>query len=110
VGGVWNWPCTDLVLESGLMIHGHRGRLAAWLFAFGAALGSASALAAPAKGEGPVTYEKKTIINFEDDTIQGDLTRPDGEYVEVRKKVSHSNLIRVREEFRSRILQSVGEL
>jgi hypothetical protein len=56
------------------------------------------------------TYEKKTVINFEDDTISGDLTRPDGEYVEGRKKVQHSNLIRVREEFRGRVLQSVGEL
>jgi hypothetical protein len=57
-----------------------------------------------------VAYEKKTVINFEDDTIQGDLTRPDGEYVEARKKVTHSNLIRVREEFRTKVLQSAGEL
>jgi hypothetical protein len=57
-----------------------------------------------------VVYEKKTVINFEDDTIQGDLTRPDGEYIEARKKVNHSNLIRVREEFRTKVLQSAGEL
>jgi hypothetical protein len=57
-----------------------------------------------------VTYEKKTVINFEDDTIQGDLTKPDGEYVESRKKVRHSNLIKIREEFRDKVLQSVGEL
>jgi hypothetical protein len=93
------------------MIQGMRGRLAASMLAAVAALIAPSARAAPTKpAPGEVTYEKKTIINFEDDTIQGDLTRPDGEYVEVRKKVSHSNLIRVREEFRSRILQSVGEL
>jgi hypothetical protein len=62
-------------------------------------------------GDSPgVVYEKKTVINFEDDTIQGDLTRPDGEYIEARKKVNHSNLIRVREEFRSKVLQSAGEL
>ena len=67
------------------------------------------ARAAPKAGAEP-TYEKKTVINFEDDTISGDLTRPDGEYVEGRKKVQHSNLIRVREEFRGRVLQSVGEL
>ncbi|MBS2032088.1 MAG: adventurous gliding motility protein CglF [Deltaproteobacteria bacterium] len=57
-----------------------------------------------------VTYEKKTVINFEDDTIQGDLTKPDGEYVESRKKVRHSNLIKIREEFKDKVLQSVGEL
>lgn len=57
-----------------------------------------------------VKYEKKTVINFEDDTIQGDLTRPDGEYLDARKRVNHSNLIKVREEFRDEVLESVGEL
>jgi len=42
----------------------------------------AGALAqAEKKPEPTVQYEKKTVIDFEDDTIQGDLTRPDGEYV-----------------------------
>jgi hypothetical protein len=50
------------------------------------------------------------VINFEDDTIQGDLTKPDGEYVEARKKVNHTNLIRIREEFRDKVLQSVNDL
>ena len=68
------------------------------------------ARAAPKPAEGATTYEKKTVINFEDDTISGDLTRPDGEYIEGRKTVQHSNLIRVREEFRAKVLQSVGEL
>lgn len=61
-------------------------------------------------GEGGVKYAKTTEINFEDDTIEGDLTKPDGEYVEARKKVRHSNLIRIREEFKDKVLQSVGEL
>ena len=57
-----------------------------------------------------VRYNKTTTINFEDDTIEGDLTRPDGEYVEARKKVRHSNLIRIREEFKDKVLQSVSDL
>jgi hypothetical protein len=57
-----------------------------------------------------VRYEKTTTINFEDDTIEGDLTRPDGEYVEARKRVKHSNLIRIREEFKDKVMESVGEL
>ncbi len=61
-------------------------------------------------GEGNVRYSKTTTINFEDDTIEGDLTKPDGEYVEARKKVKHSNLIRIREEFKDKVMQSVGEL
>lgn len=66
--------------------------------------------AGSAAAEEQVKYEKKTVISFEDDTIQGDLTRPDGEYVDARKRVNHSNLIRIREEFRDEVLESVGEL
>ncbi len=64
------------------------------------------------KGAPPprVEYEKKTVINFEDDTIEGDLKRPDGEYVEARQKVDHSNLIRIREDWRDKVMQSSGDL
>ncbi len=57
-----------------------------------------------------VVYEKRTEINFEDETIDGDLKRPDGEYVEARRKVSHSNLIRIREDWRDKVMQASGEL
>ena len=57
-----------------------------------------------------VEYEKKTVINFEDDTIEGDLKRPDGEYVEARQKVEHSNLIRIREDWREKVMQASGDL
>jgi hypothetical protein len=64
------------------------------------------------KGEAQpkVEYEKKTVINFEDDTIEGDLKRPDGEYVEARQKVDHSNLIKIREDWRDKVMQSSGDL
>jgi hypothetical protein len=61
-------------------------------------------------GDGNVVYKKTTEYSFEDDTIEGDLTKPDGEYVEARKKVKHSNLIKIREEFKDKVMQSVGEL
>jgi hypothetical protein len=57
-----------------------------------------------------VEYEKKTVINFEDDTIEGDLKRPDGEYVESRRKVDHSNLIKIRENWRDKVMQASGDL
>lgn len=69
-----------------------------------------AAQAAEKKKNVQVQWEKKTVLDFEDDTIQGDLTRPDGEYVDARKKVKHSNLIKIREEFRDEVLESVGEL
>jgi hypothetical protein len=64
------------------------------------------------KGEAQakVEYEKKTVINFEDDTIEGDLKRPDGEYVEARSKVDHSNLIKIREDWRDKVMQASGDL
>lgn len=69
-------------------------------------------LAAPAfaQDKGNVSYKKQTEYSFEDDTIEGDLTKPDGEYVEARNKVKHSNLIKIREEFKDKVMQSVGEL
>jgi len=57
-----------------------------------------------------VEYEKKTVINFDDDTIQGDLTRPDGEYVEARKRVNHSNLIKIREDWKDKVKQAAAEM
>ncbi len=57
-----------------------------------------------------VEYEKKTVIDFEDDTIQGDLTRPDGEDVEARKRVNHSNLIKIREDWREKVKQGAADM
>ena len=79
-------------------------------FIFAGLLLVASGAFAQEKNEGNVRYAKTTEINFEDDTIEGDLTKPDGEYVEARKKVKHSNLIKIREEFKDKVMQSVGEL
>jgi hypothetical protein len=68
--------------------------------------------APPAQGgaQPRVEYEKKTVINFEDDTIEGDLKRPDGEYVEARRKVDHSNLIKIRDNWHEKVMQSSGDL
>jgi hypothetical protein len=74
------------------------------------ALFALPALAQDKKAGENVTYKKTTEFSFEDDTIEGDLTKPDGEYVEARKKVKHSNLIKIREEFKDKVMQSVGEL
>jgi hypothetical protein len=71
---------------------------------------AAEGAAPPAGGQPKVEYEKKTVINFEDDTIEGDLKRPDGEYVEARERVDHSNLIKIRENWREKVMQSSGDL
>lgn len=69
------------------------------------------AMPAAAQDEGPgVTYKRKTVINFDDDTIEGDLKTPDGQYLEVKKKMQHRKLIRIREDFRREVLGSVSNL
>jgi len=80
------------------------------LFLLAAILGPLAASGQEKKPEPRIEYEKKTVINFDDDTIQGDLTRPDGEYVEARKRVTHSNLIKIREDWRDKVKQAAGEM
>jgi hypothetical protein len=66
--------------------------------------------AGSAGAEAGVIYQKKTIVNFGEDTIAGDLKLPDGEYIESRKRLRHSNLIRIRDNFRDKILRSVSSI
>ena len=78
-------------------------------FVFGLGLLASSSLA-QAQSDSGVVYKKKTVVTFSDETIDGDLTRPDGAYVETRKRVRHSSLIRIRDNFREKILRSVMKL
>ena len=88
-----------------------RTLLAAWARgALVVALATPGLALAQDEGEAGVIYQKKTIVNFDEDTIDGDLTRPDAAYVESRKRVRHSNLIRIREDFREKVLGSVSTL
>lgn len=57
-----------------------------------------------------VIYRQRTVYSFDGDTIDGDLMRPDGAYIEARKELQHSNLIRVREDFRDKVLESIVHL
>jgi len=66
--------------------------------------------APPAGGDSQTIYKKKTVYDFEDDTITGDLTKPDGEYIDSRRKVKHQNLIKIREDFKEKVLSSVSKL
>ena len=54
--------------------------------------------------------EVKRHVNFGEDTISGDLQLPDGEYIESRKRLRHSNLIRIRDNFRDKILRSISSM
>ena len=72
--------------------------------ALGMTLGATTAMAQD------VIYKKHTVVDFGDDTIDGNLSKPDGAYLESRKQQRHQRLIKVRESFRPEILQSVRVL
>ncbi|MBI2894770.1 MAG: hypothetical protein HYY06_14540 [Deltaproteobacteria bacterium] len=73
---------------------------------------SASALAQqqPAQGGGGGGVAQTTTYDFEDDIVQGDLVRPDGEMALARRRGRQSSLIRVREHFVPEMLKSVENL
>lgn len=51
-----------------------------------------------------------TTYDFEDDLVSGDLVRPDGELLNVRRRGRRSSLIRIREHFIPEMLKSVEDL
>lgn len=51
-----------------------------------------------------------TEYNFDDDIVEGDLVRPDGEMALARRRGRQSSLIRVREHFIPEMLKSVEDL
>ncbi len=63
--------------------------------------------AGEARAQDEIVYEKHSVVDFGDDTIDGNLSRPDGQYLESQKRRRHERLIRVRKDFRPEILQSV---
>ena len=68
--------------------------------------------AAPAGGaeDGNTSYKAKTVYDFEDDMVEGDLARPDGELVNALKKTEHSSLIEIRKDFIPEMLKSLEDI
>ena len=50
------------------------------------------------------------VRDFEDDLVTGDLVRPDGEQLIVRRRGRRSSLIQIREHFIPEMLKSVEDL
>ena len=96
--------------------------LASLAFMFGVGLGlsaamtgtalaqAAAAAAAPAADDAPTQYKAKTVYDFEDDMVEGDLARPDGELVNSLKKTEHSSLIEIRKDFIPEMLKSLEDV
>jgi hypothetical protein len=60
--------------------------------------------------DGVVQLEEATTYDFEDDLVTGDLVRPDGELLNVRRRGRRASLVRVRDNFIPELLKSVENL
>jgi hypothetical protein len=75
------------------------------------AAGGGEAAAAGGGGDDANTqYKAKTVYDFEDDTVEGDLQRPDGENVSANAKAQHSSLIEIRKDFIPEMLKTLEDI
>jgi hypothetical protein len=72
-----------------------------------AGVGIASAQEA---GGDNAAYKSKTVYDFEDDNVEGDLQRPDGELVNSINKAQHESLIEIRKDFIPEMLKSLEDI
>ena len=72
----------------------------------------ASAQKAPAKAPAgsDVQYKSKTVYDFDDDVVEGDLVRPEGELVGGKTNTKHSSLIKIRDTFVPEMLKSAEDI
>ncbi|MBL8920651.1 MAG: hypothetical protein JNJ54_17430 [Myxococcaceae bacterium] len=75
------------------------------------------ALAAPSFAQDKVIREadrvvtrKKTVIDFTDVAVEGELTKPEGSYSVSKKKTTFRTLIKVRDNFNPELQKSVDNL
>ena len=55
-------------------------------------------------------YKKKTVIDFNDVTLEGELTKPEGSYILNRKKTRFGSLIKLRDNFNDELRRSSDNL
>jgi hypothetical protein len=75
------------------------------------------AFSAPVFAQGKVIQEadkqvfrKKTVIDFTDVAVEGELTKPEGTYALSKKKTQFRSLIKVRDNFVPELQKSVDNL
>jgi hypothetical protein len=55
-------------------------------------------------------YRKKSVVDFSEVNVEGDLTKPEGSYVINRRKTGFDSRIRVRADFSPELQKSVDHL
>lgn len=69
-----------------------------------------SAVSASAQEKEKVVIKKRTLIDFSDVNIEGELRKPDGMYFGSRKKTRFKEMIQVRPHFNPEINASMDQL
>lgn len=59
---------------------------------------------------GNVRYRKKTEIDFEDVSVDGELKKPQGALVLDKRQTTFNPLIRPREDFNQEMIESVNQI
>ncbi|HUS67732.1 MAG TPA: hypothetical protein VMZ28_24520 [Kofleriaceae bacterium] len=62
------------------------------------------------KGADKAEAPKSKSYDFTGDEIDGELVKPDGDFLDTRKFASHTSLIRLRKDFIKEILKSAEDL
>ncbi len=57
-----------------------------------------------------VRYKKKTEIDFEDVSVDGELKKPHGAYLLDKRQSSFNPLIRLKENFNQEMIESVNQI
>jgi len=57
-----------------------------------------------------VVVRKRTVIDFNDVTVEGELTKPEGSYVLDRTRTRFPSLIRLRDDFNPELQKSADNL
>ena len=60
--------------------------------------------------DGGVVYKKVTEMDFEADEVEGSFVRPEGDYLDARRRARYSSLIRVRKDFIPEMLKSAEDI
>ena len=60
--------------------------------------------------EDRTVFRKKTVIDFTDVAVEGELTKPEGSYSISKKKTRFDSLIKVRDNFNPELQKSVDNL
>ncbi len=76
----------------------------------GLSLLAVPAFAQKAADKADPSYKQKTVYDFDDDVVEGDLVKPDIETVGAAGKVKHSSLIKIRTDFIAEMLKSAEDI